>query len=245
MAMSSRNSKWDAETLLRDWRAVAKIVDHTLLKAEATLEQIARLCDEAREYGFGAVMVNAGNIAPCVSKLQGSDVKVGGVIGFPLGATLTSVKVFEANECMLLGAREIDMVMNIGALKSDNRELVRSDIAAVAEAVHAQKALLKVILETGLLTEDEKRAACEISEKAGADFVKTSTGFLGGVATVEDVALMRQTVTIGVKASGGIRSAADARRMIEAGATRLGTSSGVAIVRELRGEAAKQPSSSY
>ncbi|HXN13862.1 MAG TPA: deoxyribose-phosphate aldolase, partial [Candidatus Acidoferrales bacterium] len=148
MAMSSRNSKWDAETLLRDWRAVAKIVDHTLLKAEATLEQIARLCDEAREYGFGAVMVNAGNIAPCVSKLQGSDVKVGGVIGFPLGATLTSVKVFEANECMLLGAREIDMVMNIGALKSDNRELVRSDIAAVAEAVHAQKALLKVILET-------------------------------------------------------------------------------------------------
>jgi deoxyribose-phosphate aldolase len=245
MAMSSRNSKWDAETLLRDWRAVAKIIDHTLLKAEATLEQVARLCDEAREYGFGAVMVNAGNIAPCVSNLQGSDVKVGGVIGFPLGATLTSVKVFEANECMLLGAREIDMVMNIGALKSVNRELVRSDIAAVAEAVHAQKALLKVILETGLLTEDEKRAACEISEKAGADFVKTSTGFLGGVATVEDVALMRQTVTIGVKASGGIRSAADARRMIEAGATRLGTSSGVAIVRELRGEAAKQPSSSY
>jgi len=242
--MSSRNSKLDAESLLRDWRAVAKIIDHTLLKAEATREQVARLCDEAREYGFGAVMVNAGNIAPCVSKLQGSDVKVGGVIGFPLGATLTSVKVFEANECMLLGAREIDMVMNIGALKSDDRELVRSDIAAVAEAVHAQKALLKVILETGLLTEDEKRAACEISEKAGADFVKTSTGFLGGVATVEDVALMRQTVTIGVKASGGIRSAADARRMIEAGATRLGTSSGVAIVRELRGEAAKRPSSS-
>src|ERR1700683_39044 len=222
MAMSSRNSKWDAETLLRDWRAVAKIVDHTLLKAEATLEQIARLCDEAREYGFGAVMVNAGNIAPCVSKLQGSDVKVGAVIGFPLGATLTSVKVFEANECTRLGAREIDMVMNIGALKSDNHELVRSDIAAVAGAVHAEKALLKVILETGLLTDDEKRAACEISERAGADFVKTSTGFLGGVATVEDVALMRQTVTIGVKASGGIRSAADARRMIEAGATRCG-----------------------
>jgi deoxyribose-phosphate aldolase len=228
-----------------DWQAVAKIIDHTLLKAEATTEQVARLCDEAREFGFGAVMVNACHIAECVSKLQGSDVKVGAVIGFPLGATLTSVKVFEANECMRRGAREIDMVMNIGALKSDNRDLVRSDIAAVAEAVHSQKAVLKVILETGLLTDTEKRAACEISEKSGADFVKTSTGFLGGGATAEDVALMRQTVTIGVKASGGIRSAADASKMIAAGATRLGTSSGVAIVRALRGEAAKQPSSSY
>ena len=123
------------------WQAVAKIIDHTLLKAEATTEQVARLCDEAREFGFGAVMVNACNIADCVSKLQGSDVKVGAVIGFPLGATLTCVKVFEANECMRLGAREIDMVMNIGALKSDNHELVRSDIAAVAEAVHALQEL--------------------------------------------------------------------------------------------------------
>jgi len=135
--------------------------------------------------------------------------------------------------------------MNVGMLKSGNRELVHSDIAAVAEVVHAQKALLKVILETGLLTEDEKRAACEISEKAGADFVKTSTGFLGGVATVEDVALMCRTVAIGVKASGGIRSAADARKMIEAGATRLGTSSGVAIIREMRGQAAAAPESAY
>jgi deoxyribose-phosphate aldolase len=245
MTMSSRNSEVSLKLDANNWQAVAKIIDHTLLKAEATPEQVARLCDEAREFGFGAVMVNACNIAECVSKLQGSDVKVGAVIGFPLGATLTSVKVFEANECMRLGAREIDMVMNIGALKSDHREVVRSDIAAVAEAVHAQNALLKVILETGLLTDDEKRAACQIGEKAGADFVKTSTGFLGGVATTEDVALMRRTVTTGVKASGGIRSAADARKMIEAGATRLGTSSGVAIVRELRGEAAKQPSSSY
>jgi deoxyribose-phosphate aldolase len=135
--------------------------------------------------------------------------------------------------------------MNIGALKSGNRELVHSDIAAVAGVVHAHKALLKVILETGLLAEDEKRAACEISEKAGADFVKTSTGFLGGVATVEDVTLMRRTVTIGVKASGGIRTATDARKMIEAGATRLGTSSGVAIMREMRGEAAAAPKSAY
>lgn len=245
MAMSSRNSEVDAKSLQHDWRAVARIIDHTLLKPEATADQVVRLCDEAREFGFGAVMVNAGYIALCASKLQGSHVKVGAVIGFPFGATLTSVKIFEAGEALRLGALEIDMVINIGALKSGNRELVHSDIAAVAEVVHAQKALLKVILETGLLTDDEKRLACEISEKAGADFVKTSTGFLGGVATVEDVALMRHTVAIGVKASGGIRSAADARKMIEAGATRLGTSSGVAIIREMRGEAAPSQKSTY
>src|SRR6204780_5866156 len=139
---------------------------------------------------------------------------------------------------MKLGAREIDMVINIGALKAGDRELVLSDIRAVAEVVHEQKSLLKVILETGLLTDDEKLVACEISEKAGADFVKTSTGFLGGVATVEDVALMRRAVTIGVKASGGIRTAGDAQAMIKAGADRLGTSSGVNIIRELRSEAA-------
>jgi len=137
---------------------------------------------------------------------------------------------------MKLGAREIDMVMNIGALKSGDHDFVLADIRAVAEAVHAQKALLKVILEAGLLTNDEKLVACETSEKAGADFVKTSTGFLGGVATVEDVALMRRAVTIGVKASGGIRNASDARKMIDAGATRLGTSSGVSIIREWRAE---------
>jgi deoxyribose-phosphate aldolase len=232
----------DVKSLLNDWRALAKIIDHTLLRPEATADQVVRLCEEAREFGFGAVMVNACYIALCASKLQGSDVKVGAVIGFPLGATLTSVKVFEAGEALRGGAREIDMVINIGALKSRNRELVHSDVSAVAEAVRAQKALLKVILEMGLLTEDEKRAACEISEKAGADFVKTSTGFLGGVATVEDVALMRRAVTIGVKASGGIRSAADARKMIEAGATRLGTSSGVAIIREMRAESESQSS---
>lgn len=243
--MSSQNSEVDARALLQGWRALAKIIDHTLLKPEATADQAVRLCDEAREFGFGAVMVNPGYIALCASKLQGSDVKVGAVIAFPFGATLTSVKVFEANEALRLGAREIDMVINIGALKSGNRELVRSDIAAVAEAVHAQKALLKVILETGLLTDDEKRAACEISERAGANFVKTSTGFLGGVATVEDVALMRRAVTIGVKASGGIRTAADARKMIEAGATRLGTSSGVAIIREMRGEQGSLQASVY
>lgn len=244
--MSSRNSEVEAAALLKDWRSVAKIIDHTLLKPEATADQVVCLCDEAREFGFGAVMVNSGYVELAASKLRGSDVKVGSVIGFPFGVMLTSVKVFEAGEAMRLGAREIDMVINIGALKSRNRELVHDDVAAVAGAVHGQKALLKVILETGLLTDDERRAACEISEKAGADFVKTSTGFLGGGATVEDVALMRRTVKIGVKASGGIRTAADARKMIEAGATRLGTSNGVAIVREMRdGDAAASQKSTY
>jgi deoxyribose-phosphate aldolase len=236
--MSSQNSAADKKTVIRSWQDLAKIIDHTNLRPETTADQIVRLCEEAREFGFGAVMINSCQVALASSKLQGSGVKVGAVVGFPLGAVLTSVKVFEAVEAMKLGAREIDMVVSIGALKAADRELVLSDIRAVAEVVHAQKSLLKVILEMGLLTQDEKRVACEISEKAGADFVKTSTGFLGGVATVEDVALMRRAVTIGVKASGGIRTASDARKMIEAGANRLGTSSGVNIIREWRAEAA-------
>jgi deoxyribose-phosphate aldolase len=235
--MSSQNSAADKKTVIRSWHDLAKIIDHTNLRPEATANQIVRLCEEAREFGLGAVMVNSCHVALATSNLQGSDVTVGAVVGFPLGAALTSVKVFEAAEAMKLGAREIDMVINIGALKAGDRELVLSDIRAVAEVVHAQKSLLKVILETGLLTDDEKLVACEISEKAGADFVKTSTGFLGGAATVEDVALMRRAVTIGVKASGGIRTASDARKMIEAGANRLGTSSGVNIIREWRAEA--------
>jgi deoxyribose-phosphate aldolase len=234
--MSSRNSTVDKKTVINSWQDLAKIIDHTNLRPEATADQIVRLCEEAREFGLGAVMINSCQVALASSKLQGSDVKVGAVVGFPLGAMLTGVKVFEAVEAMKLGAREIDMVMNIGALKSGDRELVLVDIRAVAEVVHAQKALLKVILEMGLLTENEKLTACEISEKAAADFVKTSTGFLGGVATVEDVALMRRAVAIGVKASGGIRTATDARKMIEAGANRLGTSSGVNIIREWRAE---------
>src|SRR6202167_5725936 len=234
--MSSQNSAADKKTVIRSWHDLAKIIDHTNLRPEATANQIVRLCEEAREFGLGAVMVNSCHVALATSNLQGSDVTVGAVVRFPLGAALTSVKVFEAAEAMKLGAREIDMVMNIGALKAGDRELVLSDIRAVAEVVHEQKSLLKVILETGLLTDDEKLVACEISEKAGADFVKTSTGFLGGAATVEDVALMRRAVTIGVKASGGIRTASDARKMIEAAANRLGTSSGVDIIREWRAE---------
>ena len=234
--MSSQNSAADRKSAIQTWQQLAAIIDHTLLRPEATADQVVRLCEEAREFSFGSVMVNSARVALAVSKLQGSGVKVGAVVGFPLGASLTNVKVFEAAEAMKLGAREIDMVMNIGALKSGDHDFVLADIRAVAEAVHAQKALLKVILEAGLLTNDEKLVACETSEKAGADFVKTSTGFLGGVATVEDVALMRRAVTIGVKASGGIRNASDARKMIDAGATRLGTSSGVSIIREWRAE---------
>ncbi|HTW23311.1 MAG TPA: deoxyribose-phosphate aldolase [Candidatus Baltobacteraceae bacterium] len=230
---------------MKDWRSVAKIVDHTQLKPEATSAQIIRLCEEAKEYGFGAVMLNPCYVELAHSRLEGTGVKVGTVIGFPLGATLASVKRFEAAEALRLGAAEIDMVQNIGALKSGNRELVSEEIRVLAELAHERGALLKVILEMGLLSEEEKAIACELSERAGADFVKTSTGFLGGGATVQDVTLMRRTVKIGVKASGGIRSAADAKAMIEAGAGRLGTSAGVNIVRELRGEAAGGSASAY
>ena len=234
--MSSRNSAAEKDVGTRDWRSLAAIIDHTNLRPEATPAQIIRLCEEAQEFRFGAVMVNASHVALCHARLRGSNLKVGAVVGFPLGATLTSVKRFEAAEALKLGAREIDMVMNIGQLKAGNRDVVLGDVQEVAETVHAQKALLKVILETHLLSDEEKLLACEITEKAGADFVKTSTGFLGGAATLADVRLMRRAVTIGVKASGGIRTVSEARAMIEAGATRLGTSSGVNIIREWRDE---------
>jgi deoxyribose-phosphate aldolase len=240
--MSSRNSVVGNQPPPGDWRSLAALIDHTNLRPEATPSQIIRLCEEAREYSLGAVMVNPCHVALCYSHLQGSGVKVGAVVGFPLGATLTSVKRFEAAEAMKLGAREIDMVMNIGELKAGNSGAVLADIQGVAGTVHAEGALLKVILETHLLSDEEKRLACGISEKAGADFVKTSTGFLGGVATLEDVKLMRSAVTIGVKASGGVRTVADAFAMIEAGANRLGTSSGVTIIRELRDKQAPRPS---
>lgn len=219
-----------------EWQRVAKMIDHTNLRPEATNDQIDRLCAEAKEFGFGAVIVNTSYVALAWSKLAGSAVAVGAVIGFPLGASVTSAKRFEAEEGLRLGAREIDMVLNIGALKSGDLRQVQLDIRAVAETVHGESGLLKVILETGLLTDQEKKRACELSVEGGADFVKTSTGFLGGGATVADVTLMRRVVgpNVGVKASGGIRTAADAMAMIEAGANRLGTSSGVKIVQELR-----------
>jgi deoxyribose-phosphate aldolase len=238
--MSSRNPFAANNPTPSDWRSVAAIIDHTNLRPEATPAQIIRLCEEAQEFGFGAVMVNASHVALCYSRLRDSNVKVGVVAGFPLGATLTSVKRFEAAEASRQGAREIDVVINIGELKAGNGEAVLADIRAVAETVHSEKALLKVILETHLLNDEEKLLACQISESAGADFVKTSTGFLGGVATIEDVQLMRRVVAIGVKASGGIRTASDALGMIKAGANRLGTSSGVNIIRELRNEQQKR-----
>lgn len=216
-----------------DW---ARIIDHTNLRPEATEEQIIRLCREAREFGFAAVVVNAAYVRLAGSRLEGSEVKVASVVGFPLGATLSSVKRWEASEALKLGAREIDMVLNIGALKGGRREFVQSEIQGVAQVTHEEGGLLKVILETALLSEEEKKLACELSVKGEADFVKTSTGFLGGGATVGDVRLMRQIVgpNVGVKASGGIRTAGEVKAMVAAGANRIGTSSGVRIIEELR-----------
>lgn len=232
--MSSRNSAIDRKTLTQNPGSLAAIIDHTLLRPEATPEQVKQLCAEAREHKFGAVMINSCYVRLAATELHNTPVKVGAVIGFPFGATLTSVKIFEAMEAMKLGAVEIDMVINLGLLKGGDKEAVLADIKAVTEAVHFRHGLLKVILETGLLTNDEKLLACQLAEKAGADFVKTSTGFLAGGATVDDVKLMRGAVSIGVKASGGIRSYGDAIAMIEAGADRLGTSSGVKVLSEMR-----------
>ncbi|MCK6204860.1 deoxyribose-phosphate aldolase [Bacillus infantis] len=213
---------------------VAKMIDHTLLKADAKKEQIEVLCSEAKEYSFASVCVNPAWVSYASELLEGSGVDVCTVIGFPLGASTPEVKAFETKNAIENGATEVDMVINIGALKSGSSDLVEADIRAVVEAAKG-KALTKVIIETSLLTEDEKVLACELAVKAGTDFVKTSTGFSTGGATVEDIRLMRKTVgpEIGVKASGGVRSTEDAQQMIEAGATRIGASSGVAIVNGL------------
>jgi deoxyribose-phosphate aldolase len=224
----------DPQLQIRGWKAVASSIDHTLLKPEAARDQIIRLCDEAASLRFATVCVNPWWIGLAASILRGTSVKVATTIGFPLGANHTTVKRFEAEEAIRLGAHELDMVMNIGALKSGDRQSVQNDIAAVAEVAHTGGAILKVILETPLLTLEEKILSCELSLASKADFVKTATGFFGG-ATTDDVSLMRGVVgdRAGVKASGGIRTAAAAQAMLEAGANRLGTSSGVAIVREL------------
>jgi deoxyribose-phosphate aldolase len=219
-------------------KEIARMIDHTLLKPETTKEQIEKLCNEAKEYNFASVCVNPTWVKYASELLQGTEVKVCTVIGFPLGANTPETKAFETKNAIENGAEEVDMVINIGALKSGNYDLVEEDIRAVVEAAKG-KALTKVIIETSLLTEEEKVKACELSAKAGADYVKTSTGFSTGGATVEDVALMRKTVgpDIGVKASGGVRSADDAEKMIEAGATRIGASSGVKIVQGLTSDA--------
>ncbi|NQN67846.1 deoxyribose-phosphate aldolase [Streptococcus suis] len=208
-----------------------KYIDHTILKPETTKEQVAQILAEAKEYDFASICVNPTWVAYAAQELKDSDVKVCTVIGFPLGANTPAVKAFETKDAIENGADEIDMVINIGALKSKNDELVLEDIKAVVEA--SGDKLVKVIIETCLLTEEEKVKACQLSKEAGADFVKTSTGFSTGGATVEDVALMRKTVgpDMGVKASGGARSYEDAIAFIEAGATRIGASSGVAIMK--------------
>jgi deoxyribose-phosphate aldolase len=213
---------------------VGHLIDHTLLKPDATQDQVAQLCFEARKYGFASVCVNPSYVKLCSDLLKDSEVVVCTVIGFPLGATSTETKVFEAQKSLRDGATEVDMVINVGGLKSHDYELVERDIAAVARAVHAGGAILKVIIEAALLTDEEKVAACQLAKVAGADFVKTSTGFGPGGATAEDVALMRRVVgsTMGVKASGGIRSYADAKKMIAAGASRIGASASVKIAQE-------------
>jgi deoxyribose-phosphate aldolase len=211
---------------------IARLIDHTLLKPDATADKIVRLCAEALEYGFASVCVNPFWVPLAAKELTGSSVKTCTVIGFPLGANSTETKVFEAGDAIKAGAQEIDMVINIGALIAGDRTKLLTDLCGVIEAGHEAGALVKVILETCLLTDAQKVAGCRLCMEAGADYVKTSTGFSTGGATVEDVALMRQTVgsLLGVKASGGVRSYSDLRKMVDAGATRIGTSAGVAIV---------------
>ena len=209
---------------------LAKYIDHTLLKPQADEASIKTLCDEARQYGFFSVCVNPYWVSFCKQQLQGSDVKVCTVIGFPLGANTTESKVFEAKDALKNGADELDMVINIGALKSKDYDTVLKDITAVRHA--GENFTLKVIIETSVLTEEEKIKACELSTQAGADFVKTSTGFTGGGATAADVALMRAHVpaSMQVKASGGVRTREDFDAMVAAGATRIGASAGVKII---------------
>ena len=219
---------------MKGCNAIAPVVDHTLLKPNATQEEVAKLCQEARTYCFASVCVNPTYVGLSAQLLKGSGVKVCTVIGFPLGSTTPTVKAIEARDAIANGADEIDMVINVGALKSGNDALVKGDIQAVRDATRGK--VLKVIIETSLLSDDEKVRACKMSKEVGADFVKTSTGFGPGGATAADVALMRKTVgpLMGVKASGGIRDTATAQAMIEAGATRLGTSASVGIVTDAK-----------
>ncbi len=212
---------------------LAKYFDHTILKPDASPEQIEQICREAVEYGFASVCVNPVHVSRCKEFLQGSRIPVCSVVGFPLGSNTSGIKAAEAKQAVLDGAREVDMVLNITALKSGDAEFVEQDIRQVVTA--ADPALVKVIIEACLLTDQEKKIACGLAVKAGAHFVKTSTGFSSGGATVEDIALMRQMVGTGtgVKAAGGIKTLASAMKMIQAGATRIGASASVGIIREL------------
>jgi deoxyribose-phosphate aldolase len=212
--------------------SIARMIDHTLLKPEATKQQVEELCAEAKEYSFASVCINPSFVKLCAQLLRDTTVKVCTVIGFPLGATSTEAKSFEAERAIRDGAREVDMVINIGMLKSGEYDYVERDIAAVTSVAHKSDVLAKVILETGLLTDEEKVKACILAKRAKADFVKTSTGFAKGGATVGDIALMRRVVgpELGVKASGGVRTLEQAKALIESGADRIGASASVKIV---------------
>ncbi|MGA2350721.1 MAG: deoxyribose-phosphate aldolase [Terracidiphilus sp.] len=227
-----------AAATLANWQALASVIDHTLLKPDATRNQVEKLCEEATRYRFACAMVNPVWVSTAVSVLSGSGIPVGAVVGFPLGATLVSTLCHEATALIRLGAHELDMVIPIGQLKSGNHRAVESTIQTVAAIAHQHCALLKVILETALLTVAEKLRASEIAIRAGADFIKTSTGFAQGGATPADVALMRGVAggRCGVKAAGGIRTLADVKALLEAGANRIGASASVTIVQELGAE---------
>ncbi len=233
--------------LVSDWRSAANLIDHTLLKADATRTQIINLCDEAVRYGFHAVMVNPANVALAAVHLHDSRVKVGTVVGFPLGANLTVTKMAEAEAALRGGAHELDMVLNIGALKSGERIVVHQEMRSVVRLAHDRGAILKVILENSLLTQVEKILACSLALEAGVDFVKTSTGFSDSGATAADVVLMRGVVGlgVGVKAAGGIRTAAQLMEMVEAGANRIGSSAGIEIVREFGAPADDQSNGNH
>jgi deoxyribose-phosphate aldolase len=243
VAMTQYSSVGASALTIPEWQAAAWCIDHTLLRPEASRAQVSQLCNEAAQYSFACVMVNPTWVSFCASRLRDTLVKSGTVIGFPLGASVTTAKRLEAEECLRLGADELDMVMNIGALKSGDHALVETDIRTLTETCHQAGAILKVILECALLTNQEKEIACQLAVAAGADFVKTSTGFSTGGATVEDVALMRLAVgdRCRVKAAGGVRNAADFAALLKAGADRIGTSASVSILRELGAPGAQGP----
>jgi deoxyribose-phosphate aldolase len=238
--MSYPAATWEATDLIALMSysppSIARLIDHTLLRPDATHADILQLCTEAREYNFASVCLNAYWVPLAASQLAGTEVKVCTVVGFPLGATSTEAKVAETEAALRAGAQEIDMVQNIGALRGDDDRAVEEEIALVAAASHRAGAIVKVILETCLLNDDQKIVACRLAQMAGADFVKTSTGFSSSGATVHDVELMRRTVgpDMGVKASGGIRTLDDLLKMLTAGATRIGASAGVKIIQAAR-----------
>jgi deoxyribose-phosphate aldolase len=220
---------------MTDWHSAAQLIDHTLLKPDATRAEILRVCAEAMQFGLHSVVINPCYVALAASQVHATPVKVAAVIGFPLGANLSLTKVAEAESALHNGAHELDMVINIGALKSGDRVLVRTEIRSMTELAHGAGAQLKIILENALLTQEEKILACALAMDGGADFVKTSTGFAASGATVADVALMRGVVGhhLGVKAAGGIHSAAQFAEMIEAGANRIGSSNSLAILQQM------------